>query len=245
LPAPVPARFVTARSLPATLARDGFAVLRRGLSRAQIERLLPELAAAPSPSRRRGSVYGARNLLGLASVQATLVEPGLRATIAAVLGPNARCVRALFFDKTPDANWFVGWHQDRAIALVQQKALPGWGPWSIKAGVPHVLPPAEILARILTVRIALDACDAANGPLRTLAGSHRHGILDSDAITALRRSTPETLCLVPAGGIVALRPLTLHASSPAQTPGHRRVLHLEFAPPDLLPSGLHWHVETL
>jgi hypothetical protein len=41
------------------------------------------------------------------------------------------------------------------------------------------------------------------------------------------------------GGIVLMRPLLLHASSPARAPGHRRVIHLEFAA-DPLPGSLRW-----
>ena len=37
-----------------------------------------------------------------------------------------------------------------------------------------------------------------------------------------------------------MRPLLLHASSPAEKGHHRRVIHLEFAPADLLPPGLRW-----
>jgi hypothetical protein len=45
---------------------------------------------------------------------------------------------------------------------------------------------------------------------------------------------------VPAGGVVVMRPLILHASSPAVSPSHRRVVHLEYAAEDL-PGGLAWH----
>jgi hypothetical protein len=37
-----------------------------------------------------------------------------------------------------------------------------------------------------------------------------------------------------------MRPLLLHASSPAAKPQHRRVIHLEFAPEGLLPIPLRW-----
>ncbi len=37
-----------------------------------------------------------------------------------------------------------------------------------------------------------------------------------------------------------MRPLLLHASSPATAPAHRRVVHLEFAPAPL-SGGLEWH----
>jgi hypothetical protein len=45
---------------------------------------------------------------------------------------------------------------------------------------------------------------------------------------------------VPRGGTLLVRPLLLHASAPAIHPGHRRVVHLEFAA-NLLPGGLVWH----
>jgi hypothetical protein len=37
-----------------------------------------------------------------------------------------------------------------------------------------------------------------------------------------------------------MRPLLLHASSPAASPRHRRVVHLEYAAADLA-GGLAWH----
>jgi hypothetical protein len=36
-------------------------------------------------------------------------------------------------------------------------------------------------------------------------------------------------CLVAAGGIVAMRPLILHASSKAESARPRRILHIEYA----------------
>ena len=58
-------------------------------------------------------------------------------------------MRALFFDKTPGANWPVLWHQDLTIAVAEQHDLEGWGPWSTKADVPHVQPPVPILVPIM------------------------------------------------------------------------------------------------
>ena len=43
-----------------------------------------------------------------------------------------------------------------------------------------------------------------------------------------------------AGGVLAFFPLLLHSSSPAARPGHRRVVHLEFAAATL-PQGLEWY----
>jgi ectoine hydroxylase-related dioxygenase (phytanoyl-CoA dioxygenase family) len=93
---------------------------------------------------------------------------------------------------------------------------------------------------MLAVRVHLDDCGPENGPLRVIPGSHLSGRLDTEQIEAWRRSTPEVECLSPRGGLIALRPLLLHASSPARQPGHRRVLHLEFAGTEL-PPPLLWH----
>ena len=77
-----------------------------------------------------------------------------------------------------------------------------------------------------------------NGPLRVVPGSHAEGLLSRETIRA--RTAGEVTILAEAGDALFMRPLILHTSSPAQKPHHRRVLHLEFAPADLLPAGLAW-----
>lgn len=46
--------------------------------------------------------------------------------------------RAIFFDKSPKVNWLVAWHQDLTLALRTRDDVAGFGPWSVKDGVPHV-----------------------------------------------------------------------------------------------------------
>jgi len=41
----------------------------------------------------------------------------IRAIARRYLGDAAQPVRAIMFDKTPGANWSLGWHQDRTIAV--------------------------------------------------------------------------------------------------------------------------------
>lgn len=43
-----------------------------------------------------------------------------------LLGPAARAVRALFFDKNEHRNWALGWHQDRTIAVRARRDVPGF-----------------------------------------------------------------------------------------------------------------------
>jgi ectoine hydroxylase-related dioxygenase (phytanoyl-CoA dioxygenase family) len=157
-----------------------------------------------------------------------------------VLGNCAFVTRAILFDKTAQANWNVSWHQDTTIAVRAKVDAPGFGPWSVKAGVQHVQPPADVLESMLTVRLHLDDCGDENGPLRVIPGSHTHGILESEELQRIRTSRESFACTAKAGDALLMRPLLLHASSPAKAPAHRRVLHLEWAAATL-PFGLEWN----
>ena len=227
--------------------REGFAVVPEVVDADMVTFLIAALGAAPDDAgvgRRRGSVYAIRNLLQVVpAVGALAHSPSLRRLVEPLLGPGAFPVRGILFDKTPDANWNVVWHQDLSIAVRERHAVSGFGPWSEKAGVTHVQPPASLLERMLTVRLHLDNCDAANGPLRVLPGSHQDGRLDAASIQAWRARAAAQTCSVPGGGALLMRPLLLHASSDALTPRHRRVLHIEYAA-ERLPGGLAWYNES-
>jgi ectoine hydroxylase-related dioxygenase (phytanoyl-CoA dioxygenase family) len=192
---------------------------------------------APLTRTGRG---GARNLLDDPHIAALAAAPALRKFAAVVLGNSCFAVRALFFDKTPDANWTVVWHQDLTIAAQQRVDVPGYGPWTEKAGVPQVQPPIDVLEEMLALRLHLDPCTSDNGPVRVIDGTHRLGRLAADAIDRLRTERPESTCLATEGAILAFRPLLLHASSPASQPAHRRVIHIEYAT-EPLASPLVWH----
>jgi ectoine hydroxylase-related dioxygenase (phytanoyl-CoA dioxygenase family) len=146
----------------------------------------------------------------------------------------------IYFDKTPDTNWRVVWHQDLSIAVAQEVSAPGYGPWSEKDGVVHVHPPSSVLEQMLAVRVHLDDCDATNGPVRVLSGSHRSGRMTPAEIDKWKAGATPTECHARRGGVLAFRPLVLHASSPALSPKHRRVIHFEFAAA-ALADGVHWH----
>jgi hypothetical protein len=75
------------------------------------------------------------------------------------LGSVAAPVKATLFDKTPDANWLVPWHQDLTISVKERVDIDGFGPWTVKAGVLSVQPPVSILERMLAIRIHLDDCE--------------------------------------------------------------------------------------
>jgi ectoine hydroxylase-related dioxygenase (phytanoyl-CoA dioxygenase family) len=224
---------------------EGFAIVEDVLSREQVSSLLRALEHVDDPVsvRRRSGVFAVRNLLDVSREIQDLTESELiRALIEPVLGPVFFPIRGILFDKIADANWNVPWHQDVTIAVQERFDVDGFGPWSIKSGVLHVQPPAPILEKMLTVRLHLDPCGEDNGALRVIPGSHQLGKIAEGSIEPFRRGSREHVCAVGVGGALLMRPLVLHASYPARVPGHRRVIHLDFASVSL-PFGLKWSTD--
>lgn len=159
-------------------------------------------------------------------------HPALNEISAALLDNPARLVRAVAFNKTAATNWFVPWHQDRTIVVPERHTAAGFRHWSERAGEFHVEPPVDVLERMVTLRIHVDACDEDNGPLEAVPGSHTQGRLERDAVaSAVERGRP-MLCLAVRGDILAMRPLIVHRSQKAKRPAQRRVLHLDYAVDD-------------
>ena len=222
---------------------DGFAIVPGVLAPEAVDalaRAIDEAGEGPAVLRREGALYGMRDALrGLPEIRELARSEPLLGLVRPVLGPGAFAVRALLFDKTPGANWGVPWHQDLTVAVKARIDAAGFGPWTIKAGIDHVRPPVSVLERMVTLRVHLDDCGPDRGPLRVLPGSHRGGLLGAEGThRRLERDRPAS-CLVGRGGVVMIRPLLLHASSPAESPRRRRVVHLEYAA-DPLPVGLAW-----
>jgi ectoine hydroxylase-related dioxygenase (phytanoyl-CoA dioxygenase family) len=210
---------------------DGFAIVPSLLTNAEAA-TLAEAANRAYTAPRQG---GLRNILHrIPAIRQLATSAAIRNLIQPILGNQAFPVRGILFDKTPDSNWKVPWHQDLTIAVEEKIDTPGFGPWTIKDGAHHVQPPTAILESMLAVRIHLDDCNDDNGPLRVIPGSHTHGRLTAEQIHSLAIQ-----CTVARGGALLMRPLLLHASSAATSPRHRRVIHIEFASQPL-PGALRW-----
>jgi Phytanoyl-CoA dioxygenase (PhyH) len=114
----------------------------------------------------------------------------------------------------------------------------GWGPWSVKEGILYANAPARALRRVLALRVHLDDSTTRNGPLRIIPGSHAKGLLTVDEVHELAMSESSLECTVPAGGVIAMRPMLVHSSSKSQVQGARRVLHIEYAASTTVEDGL-------
>jgi hypothetical protein len=228
------------------ITSEGFVILRSVFEDYECQRWATEIGAAlkqchdESTSLRRanGAIYGARNLLRVfPSATSLWRKPQLLELLSELLGEEFGLVRGLYFDKPPDSNWSLPWHQDLTIA-VQGHSLPSerFKNRTLKAGVPHVEAPDEVLQQMLTLRIHLDDVTDENGPLHVLPGSHVGRGLE------LAYGPPVTI-FASAGDVLAMRPLLAHSSSASQpgTQRHRRVIHLEFAALRELPDGYRWN----
>jgi ectoine hydroxylase-related dioxygenase (phytanoyl-CoA dioxygenase family) len=218
----------------------GFAVIADVLPAEVVAALTDEIESLRSDSPSR-SYAGLRNLLSRsARVRALAAGPELRALVEPILGPAAFATRALLFDKSPAAKWWVGWHQDEFITVREKREAAGFRGFWRKEGVLHVIPPHEVLAGMLTVRVHLDDSTADNGALQVVPGSHLWGKLASDELSERCKAPEVATCEVPRGGVLLMRPLLLHGSQKAERPARRRVIHLEYAASDL-PGGLEWN----
>lgn len=214
-----------AKAFAARVLEDGFAVVPGVFDDGETAALTERLKS----SALRRTRAGARHAMRDEAVARVARDSRLLGLAQEVLGKDAIPFRATFFDKSPASNWLVVWHQDTALPLRERHELPGWGPWSIKDGVNYAHAPASALERILALRLHLDDSSADNGPLRVLSGTHNLGVLSDVQLHELSTKAPSIDCLVPPGGVVAMRPLLIHASSKSRCETPRRVLHIEYA----------------
>jgi ectoine hydroxylase-related dioxygenase (phytanoyl-CoA dioxygenase family) len=214
-------------------AEHGYEVRPDVLTADEVSRLASSLVRISGRSRA-----GARHLMRNPLVAEIARDPRLLATARSTLGAGAVPYRATLFDKSPGSNWLVAWHQDTSLPLRVRHDVPGWGPWSVKAGVLYAHAPAAALERIVALRVSLDDSLSENGPLRVLPGSQTNGVLTDSAIRAAVAAGQPHECIVRRGGVVVMRPLLIHASSKATASVPRRVLHIEYAASLHLEPGL-------
>jgi ectoine hydroxylase-related dioxygenase (phytanoyl-CoA dioxygenase family) len=212
----------------------GFAVLRQVFLPREMQRLIEELER----SALKRSKAGVRHALRHTSVAELARERRLLNIAREIMGGEAVPFRATLFEKSPQANWLVVWHQDTALPLRERRDTPGWGPWSVKDSVIYAHAPASALCRVLALRVHLDDSNTHNGPLRILPGTHMNGVLSDDEIHELAAQLAPIDCVVPQGGVLAMRPLVVHASSKSQAETPRRVIHIEYAASKMLGVGL-------
>jgi hypothetical protein len=124
------------------LVRDGAELRPAALCAAGLAAI--EVALSKIPAHRPGT-----RLASDPALSALLAAAGTIGRIAADhLGPDARPVRAILFNKSAAANWSLGWHQDRTIAVRRRIDTPAFSNWTSS-------PASSMLSRPL---LCLSAC---------------------------------------------------------------------------------------
>ena len=198
----------------------GFGIVSTGLA----AKLLAELRE----NLFQSEVPGQRCLLDIEIVRNAAFALKSELVAGGHLLPQAVAIQAIAFDKTSAANWKVAWHQDLMFPFASRVTSPDFRLPTLKQGVHYAQPPESVLKQLLAVRLHLDDCDATNGPLKVSPRTHRAGILKASEIAKQVISNGEFTCFAKTGEALLMHPLTLHASSQASEPKHRRILHFVY-----------------
>ncbi len=225
------------------LAEKGFTILPDAFTDKTLHLFIEAIEQASATNanfRRTTNLFAIRNLLQeVPTLPKLLWTVPFNRLLDAVIGYGHDCVKGIYFDKPAQSNWVVPYHQDLQISVDRREQVARWTNWNQRHGPWSVQPSHYYLNYLYTVRIHLDDCDATNGALKVIPGSHRLGILP-DADLQMLDKRQATICTVPKGGLLIMRPLLVHSSGKSISHTNRRVIHLELTDRQL-PKGLQWH----
>jgi hypothetical protein len=221
------------REVVAGLEREGFAVVPRVFDQRTCESVAERLEGSPF------SGAGSRRLLLREWCRELAVRLRSSNQLLPCMPVDPVAVQCTIFEKTGSRNWLVPFHQDRSIPVLERISAKGLSGWCEKEGDLFVQPPASLLEQLTAVRMHIDPCPAESGALRVVPGSHRLGLLTSDAAADFRATAREVAVSASIGDALLMKPLLLHASSKSSAHARRRVLHFVFGPRKL-PLGLKW-----
>jgi non-heme Fe2+,alpha-ketoglutarate-dependent halogenase len=150
-----------------------------------------------------------------------LHEPRILDYVADLIGPNIVSIMTHYFSKEPGDEQQVVWHQDASY-------------WPLTP------------SKVVTVWLAIDDAEEANGAMQFVPGSHRHGQIPFEHSAAEEKNVlgqsvrdpeafggaPVSVCLK-AGQISIHTDLLLHGSAPNRSSRRRCGLTLRYMPPEV------------
>ncbi|WP_405207176.1 phytanoyl-CoA dioxygenase family protein [Aquimarina sp. LLG6339-5] len=212
------------------LEENGYSVLTDLYSDNEIRRILACIENAEQDGNsfiKSKDLFAIRQLIkNVPELSDLLFNKKLTELISNLSESKYFLTKAIYFDKPSDSNWFVAYHQDLSISVDRKADLENYSNWTFKKGQYGVQPPIEILQDTITIRIHLDKTDKNNGALKVIPKSHLNGIVRADSKDWSIEN--EFICEVEKGGVMLMKPLTLHASNRTTNGNKRRVIHLEF-----------------
>ncbi|MET0462229.1 MAG: phytanoyl-CoA dioxygenase family protein [Chitinophagaceae bacterium] len=228
-------------SLKEEVGENGFAIIPNVFDHSSVRTMkgvIDHAAGNSAAFRKTTDLFAIRRFLfEVTEIRSEIFTTSLKNILINLFAGQYFSSKSIYFDKPGSSNWFVSYHQDLTISVDRKEDIPHFGPWTVKPGQFAVQPPVAILENSFTLRIHLDDTDKDNGALRVIRGSHLNGIIRTDCLN--RDQEEEVTCEIPAGGVMIMKPLLLHASSRTVNNARRRVIHLEFCNVEL-PGKLNW-----
>lgn len=223
------------------IQENGFTVINNIFSYEEIEKItevIQDIDTSKETFRKSEDLFAIRQFLKeIPEVKDLIFNENLKTIINEIFGKSYFVVKSIYFDKPEKSNWYVAYHQDLTISVDKKVELENFGPWTTKQNQFAVQPPLDLLENIFTIRIHLDDTDENNGALKVVPKSHAKGIYRPETIDWSIET--ETICNVDKGGIMIMKPLTLHGSNRTTNGKKRRVIHIEFSDREL-PEVLNW-----
>ena len=224
------------RTIAKRLEHKGFGILNHVYTKRDIRKLKTRFDAYFKVHNE--PTFGMREVLKkMPELKDILFNKNFKKLIKSI-DKNAFLTKAIYFDKSPKDNWYVTWHQDVPINVLEKIDTEGFSSWTNKIDVVSVRPPEAISKNTFSMRIHLDDTTVKNGALKVIPGSHNKQLGTEDIKLISTNSIPFVSEVV-SGGVQLLKPLLLHASSETTVQKRRRVLHLEFSSIEL-PNGLQY-----
>jgi L-ribulose-5-phosphate 3-epimerase UlaE len=218
-----------------TLERQGYQIIEEVYTTKEVDQLIELIN-----EKDLNNEFGLREFLSDNLDIAKLVFNERLIRIIKGISPNCdKSIKSIYFDKPPTANWIVNWHQDLTINLEGGKQeIEEYINWRTKPERTTVQPNLELLESIFTIRIHLDDCNERNGALRVIEQSHKNGVIEIKQWNETKEGE-EHICEIGKGGVLLMKPLTLHSSRRTGNNKSRRVIHIEFTEKEL-PEKLKW-----
>ena len=223
-----------------SIQQDGFSIVRHFFTSKYIDDIIEQLDSHNALLYDKQIVSDFNLINSIPFINSLVHSKQLTSLVGQVLGDNSFPINAFVIDKTQDNNWGLDWHQDLKIAVKNKIETPGCGNWTIEIGIPHTIPPKEVLEKRLSVRIHLDDCFINNGAILVAPKSHKNGILQNKSEIEKIVSDETLYCEVEKGGVMFMTSLLLHKSPYSKTNKKRRVLQIDYAGIKL-SNGLEWY----
>ncbi|RZL13970.1 MAG: phytanoyl-CoA dioxygenase [Pedobacter sp.] len=193
------------RELEASLLKlkwRGYAILENLYTAREVRRIQSLIWRSTTDEKRfsrNGQLFTVRSVLKeIPHLKPLLFNYNLCRLVSS-FGSGYFLTKAIYFNKPPQSNWFMAWHQDVPVNVKEKIEAEGFHGWTNKNGLISVCPPVSYLQSAFTVRIHLDDTDVQNGALKVIPKAFTE-VLTAEQIAEARENIEHKTCRVNQGG---------------------------------------------